>query len=208
MTEEMGARPATRRGPYAKSARRRVEIVNAATSVFAARGYRGGSLREIAKQIDLSLTSVVHHFPTKSALLVAVLDHADTARADSFESDSREEGVEYAILRYVRRNLDRPEMLRLLALMAAESSAPDHPAHEWFRTRYEGVIAAVESAVRRDQDEGRVSNGRAPRMIAESVVAIWDGLQLQWLIDPSRDLVAGMTAALNDLLGAHGIRGA
>ena len=73
MTEKTAARPATRRGPYAKSAQRRVEIVASATAVFAARGYRGGSLREIAKQLDLSLTSVVHHFPSKSAPLVAVL---------------------------------------------------------------------------------------------------------------------------------------
>ncbi|RNG28805.1 TetR/AcrR family transcriptional regulator [Streptomyces botrytidirepellens] len=201
MTEEMSARPAARRGPYAKSARRRAEIVSSATSVFAARGYRGGSLREIAKQIDLSLTSVVHHFPTKSALLVAVLERADAASIESFESDTRTKGVASAVLRYVRRNLERPEMLRLLALMAAESSAPDHPAHEWFRDRYERVIAAIAIAVRRDQDEGRISNSRAPRNIAESLVALWDGLQLQWLIDPRRDLVAGVTAALEDLLG-------
>ena len=200
MTEEMNARPAARRGPYAKSARRRAEIVGSATSVFAARGYRGGSLREIAKQIDLSLTSVVHHFPTKSALLVAVLEHADAASTETFESDTRTEGVAFAVLRYVRRNLERPEMLRLLALMAAESSAPDHPAHEWFRDRYERVIAAIAIAVRRDQDQGRISNSRAPRSIAESLVALWDGLQLQWLIEPRRDLVAAVTAALEDLL--------
>ncbi|MGV9381299.1 TetR/AcrR family transcriptional regulator [Nonomuraea sp. NPDC003707] len=46
-------------------------------------GYRGGSLREIAKQLDLSLTSVVHHFPSKSALLVAVLENADSAHVDT-----------------------------------------------------------------------------------------------------------------------------
>ena len=121
MTEKTAARPATRRGPYAKSAQRRADIVASATAVFAARGYRGGSLREIAKQLDLSLTSVVHHFPSKSALLVAVLENADSASIDSFEADSRGKGVAYAVLRYVRRNLERQEMLRLLALMAAEA---------------------------------------------------------------------------------------
>ncbi|MFI0820216.1 TetR/AcrR family transcriptional regulator [Streptomyces sp. NPDC021098] len=199
MTEEI--RPVARRGPYAKSARRRAEIISSATSVFSARGYRGGSLREIAKQLDLSLTSVVHHFPSKSALLVAVLENADHASGDSFDSDSREKGVAYAVLQYVRRNLDRHEMLRLLALMAAESSAPDHPAHQWFRDRYEKVVAAVAIAIRRDQDAGRISNSRDHHEIAESLVALWDGLQLQWLIDPRRDLAARMTASLEDLLG-------
>ncbi|MFI7150142.1 TetR/AcrR family transcriptional regulator [Nonomuraea sp. NPDC050022] len=200
MTEETASRPGTRRGPYAKSARRQAEIVASATSVFSARGYRGGSLREIAKQLDLSLTSVVHHFPSKSALLVAVLENADSAHADSFTADCREEGVAYAVLQYVHRNLERPEMLRLLALMAAESSAADHPAHEWFRDRYDRLIETLAIAIRRDQDAGRVCNSRAPESIAESLVALWDGLQLQWLINPRRDLVAAMRSSLADLL--------
>ncbi|MFF0160604.1 TetR/AcrR family transcriptional regulator [Streptomyces sp. NPDC005263] len=206
MTEETAARPSARRGPYAKSAQRRADIVSSATSVFAARGYRGGSLREIAKQLGLSLTSVVHHFPSKSELLVAVLENADSASIQSFEEDTREGGVTFAVLRYVRRNLERPEMLRLLALMAAEASAPDHPAHEWFRNRYERVIVALGVAVRRDQDKGRISNRGDAERIAGALVAVWDGLQLQWLIDPRRDLVAGMSAAMEDLLGTHAPR--
>ncbi len=205
MTDETASRPGTRRGPYAKTARRRAEIVDSATSVFSTRGYRGGSLREIAKQLDLSLTAVVHHFPSKSALLVAVLESADSAHADSFQADSRNEGVAHAVLQYVRRNVDRPEMLRLLALMAAESSASDHPAHEWFRHRYELTIDMLAIAIGRDQEERRISNARDPQRIAESLVALWDGLQLQWLIDPQRDIVAAMTAALKDLLGPHAL---
>jgi AcrR family transcriptional regulator len=199
------SRPGTRRGPYAKSTRRRAEIVASATSVFSERGYRGGTLREIAKQLDASLTTVVHHFPSKSALLVAVLENADSAHADSFQQDSRNAGVAFAVLQYVRRNVDRPEMLRLLALMAAESSASDHPAHEWFRYRYELTTDMLAIAIRRDQEEGRISNARDPHGIAESLVALWDGLQLQWLIDPRRDIVAAMTAALKDLLGPHAL---
>jgi AcrR family transcriptional regulator len=205
MSDETVSRPGARRGPYAKSARRQAEIVASATCVFSARGYRGGSLREIAKQLGMSLTTVVHHFPSKSALLVAVLESADSAHADSFQDDSRNHGSGYAVLQYVRRNVDRPEMLRLLALMAAESSAPDHPAHEWFRHRYEVTIKMLAVGIRRDQQAGRISNTRDPEGVAESLVALWDGLQLQWLIDPRRDLVAAMIGALTDLLGPRAI---
>jgi AcrR family transcriptional regulator len=205
MSDETATRTGTRRGPYAKTARRRAEIVASATSVFSSRGYRGGSLREIAKQLDLSLTSVVHHVPSKSELLVAVLESADSAHADSFQQDTREVGVAHAVLQYVRRNVDRPEMLRLLALMAAESSASDNPAHEWFQHRYELTIGMLANAIQRDQELGRISNPRDPQGIAESLVALWDGLQLQWLIDSKRDLVTAMTAALKDLLGPGGL---
>ena len=50
------------RGPYAKSAQRSSDILDAAATVFATHGYHGGSLRDIARSLDLSLTSIVHHF--------------------------------------------------------------------------------------------------------------------------------------------------
>ncbi|RZI92125.1 MAG: TetR/AcrR family transcriptional regulator, partial [Microbacterium sp.] len=67
------------RGPYAKTAERRREIIDSATAVFSEHGYRGGSLRQIAKELDLSLTTLMHHFPTKTALLSAVLQQEDAA---------------------------------------------------------------------------------------------------------------------------------
>ena len=57
-----------RRGPYAKSAGRRVEIVKAAFEVFAERGYQGGSLQEVADRVGVSQTSLLHYFPSKRHL--------------------------------------------------------------------------------------------------------------------------------------------
>ena len=99
-------RSGAKRGPYAKTARRRAEIVEAATSVFAARGYHGGSLRDIARQIDLSFTSLVHHFPSKSDLLEAVLESADST-ADWFGERARQQGLKVAILELVEINFSR-----------------------------------------------------------------------------------------------------
>ncbi|WP_434317767.1 hypothetical protein [Leifsonia sp. P73] len=45
---DVSEEPARRRGPYAKSAERRQQIVDEAYCVFATRGYHGSSLREIA----------------------------------------------------------------------------------------------------------------------------------------------------------------
>ena len=62
-----------KRGPYAKSAQRRRQIIEAAFDVFAARGYQGGSLQEVADRVGLGHTSILHYFPSKRALLIAVL---------------------------------------------------------------------------------------------------------------------------------------
>jgi AcrR family transcriptional regulator len=180
------------RGPYAKSAQRSRDILDAATEIFAARGYRGGSLRDIARQLDVSLTSIVHHFGTKSALLVAVLERADVTEV--FDADCVERGVAFATMRSVRANLERPELLRLFATLGAESSSADHPAHDWFVARYRRKIEALSAAFAYDQSQGRVNDARDPALLSRLLIGTWDGIQLQWLIDPSLDMESAMLA--------------
>ncbi|WP_067820312.1 TetR/AcrR family transcriptional regulator [Actinomadura kijaniata] len=192
-------RPTRVRGPYAKSAQRRQEILEAATTVFAASGYRGGSLRDIARQLNLSLTSIVHHFGTKYELLEAVLERADQTVgtgfvAFDFEADCVERGVALATMGRVRSNLERPELLRVLAILAAESSAPEHPAHDWFIERYRRKAESLAKGFAYDQEVGRIDGSRDPRMLSRLLIGAWDGVQLQWLIDPSVDMEAAMLA--------------
>lgn len=54
---------------------RRERILDAAALAFATHGYRGSSLRDIAKDAGCSLTLLDHHFGGKGALLDAVLQH-------------------------------------------------------------------------------------------------------------------------------------
>jgi AcrR family transcriptional regulator len=199
LQREQAAPP--RRGPYSKTPQRRLEIIEAATSVFAERGYHGGSLRDISKELGLSLTSLVHHFPTKSELLEAVLDHANATWASSFQPDADEHGIKSAILRLAQSNFDHPELLRLLAIVASEASSPVHPAHDWFVHRYERLIRGLVPIIQADRDRGRIRRDGDPAVLAKRVVAIWDGLQLQWLLDPREDMIGEMRGALDDLLG-------
>jgi AcrR family transcriptional regulator len=57
------------------STSRRERILDAAARAFSIHGYRGSSLRDIAKDAGCSLTLLDHHFGGKSALLDAVLSH-------------------------------------------------------------------------------------------------------------------------------------
>ena len=180
------------RGPYAKSAQRSSDILDAATTVFATNGYHGGSLRDIARQLDVSLTSIVHHFGSKYELLEAVLERSDrtTSGDEEFDFDAAcaDRGIVSATLERVRSSVERPELLRLFAILAAESSAPDHPAHDWFTLRYQRKAAELGAAFAYDQGAGRIDRSRDPHTLARLLIAAWDGVQLQWLIDPSADM--------------------
>lgn len=188
-----------KRGPYAKTALRRAEIVEAATSVFATRGYHGGSLRDIARQIDLSLTSLVHHFSSKSDLLEAVLESADST-ADWFGERAQQRGLKVAIMELVEINFSRAELLRLLAIVSSEASAPDHPAHSWFVARYDNLAGATESMILADVAACRIRSVTNPLELAHILIATWDGLQLQWLLNPAYDMRGQMSHALDTLL--------
>lgn len=193
------------RGPYAKTAQRKQEIIDAATNVFAGRGYHGGSLRDISRELGISLTSVVHHFPTKDDLLIAVLENADHTGADWLPARIQEVGVREALSELVVANYSRPELLRLFTVLSAEASAPDHPAHEWFVSRYERVTVDIARSIADDQDLGRLSCSIDPTDAAKVIIAAWDGFQLQWLLDPTQDMAQRMARVLSQELSTDGL---
>ncbi len=187
-----------RRGPYAKTAERRSEIISTATAVFSAHGYQGGSLRQIAKQLDLSLTTLMHHFPTKVSLLSAVLEQEDAADVD-FDERSRRDGFAPSVLAIVRRNLNRRELVRMFSIVSAEATYPRHEAHDWLQRRYATVTASYAELITHDVAVGRLRPRMDAAAAASLVVTAWEGIQIRWLADGS-DPVAAMGELLTATL--------
>lgn len=188
-----------RRGPYAKSAERRAEIIASATAIFSAHGYRGGSLRQIAAELGLSLTTVMHHFPTKVSLLAAVLEQEDAADAD-FPQRARGEGLIPAVLGVVGRNLRRRELVRMFSIVSAEATYPAHEAHEWLQRRYAAVTADYAALIAHDRERSRIHPDSDDDLaLAGLIITGWEGIQIRWLADDT-DPVAAMHLLLTTLL--------
>lgn len=64
----------------------RSKILDAARTLFVERGIEAVSMREIAKQIDYSATSLYHYFADKEALLQALCDADFLALASSMQT--------------------------------------------------------------------------------------------------------------------------
>jgi AcrR family transcriptional regulator len=71
--------PVRRRGPYAKTAARRLETIAAAADAFGESGYESASIRDIADRLGITHAAVTFHFNTKQQLLAAVLEHQQEA---------------------------------------------------------------------------------------------------------------------------------
>lgn len=189
-----------RRGEYAKTTRRRQQIVDAASEVFSRAGFLTASLSEIAAVAKISVAGLNHHFPTKTVLLEAVLDQRDQ-EAESYFEGAR--GIELlrALLDLAERDQANPEATRFFAVMSAEATADDHPANAYFNRRYEMILQYVEGAFREAQADGALRPDVEPIEAARTYVALSDGLQLQNLYQPGAFSQATITRKmLNALL--------
>jgi AcrR family transcriptional regulator len=175
-----------RRGEYAKSEGTRRAILDAALGVFAASGYRSGSLRDVAVRAGMSEAGLLHHFRSKSALLQAVLDYRDELSAGVVDFEATD-GVESlrGLVRLATRNALTPGVVELYCTLSAEATSPNHPAHGYFVGRYGAVRTSLEGSLRRIEDAGRLAPGVDPGRAAVAIIALMDGLQVQWLLDHS-----------------------
>src|SRR3954468_7062199 len=172
----------------------RKRILRAALGLFTAHGFRGASLDAVAAEVGISRQGVLHYFPSKTHLLLGVLDLRDEegiARAEQrVETDFAN-----AMIATVAHNQREPDLTRLFTVLAAESVAPEHPGHDRFQERYRTVRAALAHGIEEAQRLGQLEPGIDPVHLATLVTAVMDGLQLQFLLDPeSVDMVEPLTA--------------
>ncbi|MFJ4687944.1 TetR/AcrR family transcriptional regulator [Streptomyces sp. NPDC091377] len=178
-----------------RSEERRAELVRAALEVIAERGYRGASLAAVAERVGLTQQGLLHYFPTKDALLVAVLqerDQWDAVPATRWRVELLAALVEY--------NVMRPGIVQTFSALLGESVTEDHPARAYFTERYARVRENFADVLRTEYGE-RLPNGLTPERAAPLLVAVMDGLQYQWLLDPES---VDMPGAFRDFLSLLG----
>ncbi|MFG3338131.1 TetR/AcrR family transcriptional regulator [Streptomyces tendae] len=194
-------RPRTPRSPEAKQRQR--EILQIASDTFAARGYNNASLAEIAEQAGLTQAGVLHYFRSKALLLTSVLELRDQTDIEQL-GPTRPEGLEFLrhLVDTALRNAEREGIVRLYTVLSAESVTDSHPAQDYFRDRYTGLRSFVADALRQacDLPEDRTEESDAA---ANAIIAVMDGLQVQWLLDPEAvNMAASTDLVVTSLLAA------
>lgn len=192
-------------GPgYAAGRRRRAQILADATRLFSRSGYGDTSLREVAQAVGVSKSTLMHHYPTKESLLSAVLAERDGSIGTRHRVTGELRAAE--VLRSIpdgaRRNgEDEPGLIELYAVMSCEAVPESHPAHGYFAERFVHGIDYFAELFRRAQADGDLPLHRDPEHEAIWFVALWDGLQYQWLYDRDAvDIAEQLRAHLDDVL--------
>ncbi|KRE31306.1 TetR/AcrR family transcriptional regulator [Agromyces sp. Soil535] len=175
-----------RRGSYAKGVAKREEILTAALDVIARNGYRRTSVRELADAVGLSQAGLLHYFASKEELFQEILRKRDEVDAAAFDGEL-EHPIE-GFFAVIRHNSEVPGLVQLYAQVSTEAGDPEHPAHEFFVERYEQFRALFGQLVRDEQRAGNIDPDLDPDRISNLFLAAADGLQTQWMLDPSIDM--------------------
>ena len=171
----------------ARGAAARDRVIRSALRAYAANGYSGSSLAGIATAAGLSTAGLLHHFPSKEELLVAVLKERDRADGERFHLGDLQ-GLEVldALVGLVKANVSTPGLVRAFTVLMGESAAEDHPAGQWFKERYPRRCDNLARALREGIQRGEVHPDTDTDAIAAEVIAMMDGLQVQWVLDQER----------------------
>jgi AcrR family transcriptional regulator len=187
----------TERG-YAKGRAKRQEILEQAAALFAEVGYRSTSLRELAARCGLSHPGLLHHFPTKESLLLAVLAERDEVDGHWLAEASSGTDALRRLTEVVALNAGRRAIVELYTTLSAEATSPEHPAHAYFVARYAAVLESVTAAFARVQAESNLRPEVDPPTAARQLLALMDGLQVQWLLDGGKTDMAAVICSFLD----------
>lgn len=180
---ESPARRVGRRGPYGKSAATRQAVLEAATTALQAYGYRGASLRKIGALAGIDQSSIMHYFSSKEELMLAVVEEAERQAAE-FSRAHRPRGlssVPISMIDLARENTDHSSAILTFAVLEAEATAADHPLHEYFRERGERRRTGLATWFRVAAEAGALRPAVDPDIAAGSFLALWQGIEIQWL---------------------------
>lgn len=210
----MNSTPLASEGPRERATRprgdlRRRRILEVAVDLFAARGFNDVGIAEIASAVGITPAGLLHHFPTKAALLLAVLQEREL-RVEQTLSRYLEEKDDFigAFLQILEDNEKSPGLVQLFAVLSAESLSSTHPGHSWFISRYEETIAAAAEHLGAIVDESALPPGVTTETIARWMHGIADGLRIQWLLSPGslnrHETVAQFASLLKPYLKSPG----
>ncbi|MFC3996403.1 TetR/AcrR family transcriptional regulator [Nocardiopsis sediminis] len=176
------------RGPYRKSAQRREQILQAAYEAVDEHGERA-SLHDIAQRVGVTQPALTYYFPTRDDLLLAVLERRDVLGKAFGRAVAERETIVDSVVAGTRFVTDHPGIAKLHVTLAAAATDPESPAHGYFADRYRALAAEVIQAVEEGQRAGVFRADQPAEHLARAVVAVLEGLQMQWMHDPTVDMV-------------------
>ncbi len=165
--------------------RRRLQIIDAALTRFAEDGYAGATTAAICRTAGIGSGTFFHYFPTKAALLVAILEYGTAETTAWFSAQRDRDDARQVLLDHVAHTADDLTDPRLPGFVRAVASVMGEPD-------VAGALAADEQAqrdgltawVRRAQRAGEIRTDLSASRLAGWIFLVVDGFTGRLATDP------------------------
>ncbi|TRD11047.1 TetR family transcriptional regulator [Erythrobacter insulae] len=146
----------------------REKLISVAIEEFAARGFHGASIAQIAGRLDLSKQALLYHFKRKEDLYAEVLksisDHLlSVVRSSTEPGASPEDQFEQLILGFLQTAYDSPLETKVIMREILDNQRKDAAPEEWYlKTFLDAIIAKYDDI-----------EGKAALPFAQKIAAVY-----------------------------------
>lgn len=164
------------------------EILDVALEMFGARGIRGTSIAAIARRFGITDGGVLHHFPTKNALVDAVLERAAERQVAQMKAFVEPGGLEAikAMSAWGSVIEETPDLTAFQIVLSAEAILDESPVRAWVLRRYAAVHDLAAGLIREGIEHGDIRPDVDADWEASALIAFLDGIRLQWFYTDGR----------------------
>ncbi len=181
------------KGQARRGADSRRAILQAATEVFARKGFRGGGLAEVAERVEMTAAGILYHFGSKEALLLAVIEYRDErARAlgaDLWQPGQRLESLKQ-LVRFAEMSEAEPGLAALHTVLQIENLEPSDLAYDYFQRRTQWLQRWIGDTLMSARSLGEVAEGVDLEAKTVEIAAFLEGAAVLWLMNRHLSLVA------------------
>ncbi len=183
------------RGSYSAGLATRESVLLAAMRLIAESGYDGFSLRDVGREVGISHPAVIYHYPSKEALLLAVIDRfeamigvvgvrggedegaCDAPRLDVLPDNLGEMALQ--LMRLAKSPDTAILMMSVDSALAVEASRPSHPAHRHYVQRFQVLRGFLVDGLTELSSQGRCTASARPEALADALIRNWYGTAIQ-----------------------------
>lgn len=189
----------------------RERLIEGAIECLRVKGYSRTTARDIATAADANLASIGYHFGSKEALLNEAITRTceewTTRLGQAAFADDQESPLGRMAASWVAMLDSFPDLRPVLVgfMEAVGQAAWSEEVRKDMAAHYAKVREQVASMVGASLGEADEAAKAEARVVASFLIAVCDGLVIQWLIDPDEtptggELISSLGSALNRAL--------
>jgi TetR/AcrR family transcriptional regulator, repressor for uid operon len=170
---------------------RREHILDAAELCFARAGFHRTTMQDICREAEVSLGAVYVYFPSKEDLIAGITERDRAKLADGLAEVAKAPDLLAALTGLAQHyTVEEPRHKQQMVIEIGCESMRGGPVGEIFRSVDTFVLAQFEALFRRAESEGKIAPDLDPKMLAQTIAVIGDGVFWRRAVDPKFDAAA------------------